>query len=211
MPCSAWRVVTGEETARVPCDGVGWGCIGAPALCLTPTADPGPVGAGGRSGGVHLSPTASVCPGLPTVLCAALWCPRAGPRKYILTLQRFHGDLRKVRVLLFSKSSSSRSGVPPPHSLVCCVLSRSVMSNSATLWTRARQAPLSMGLSRQEFWSALPCPSPRDLPNPGIEPRSLMSPALAGGFFTTSATSLGREQSDDLRSHLWEGLLQSSC
>ena len=79
-------------------------------------------GDGGR--GLCVSPTASVCPGLPTVLCVALWCPRARPRKYILTLQRFHGDLRKVRVLLFSKSSSSRSGVPPLHSLVCCVLSR---------------------------------------------------------------------------------------
>ena len=58
----------------------------------------------------------------------------------------------------------------------------------ATLWTVARQAPLSMGFSRQEYWSALPCPPPGDLPNPGIEPRSLMCPALAGGFFTTSAT-----------------------
>ena len=40
----------------------------------------------------------------------------------------------------------------------------------------------------QESWSGLPCPSPEDLPDPGIEPSSLMSPALAGGFFTTSAT-----------------------
>ena len=45
----------------------------------------------------------------------------------------------------------------------------------------AYQAPLSIGFSRQEYWSGLPFPSP-DLPNPGIEPRS---PALAGGFFTT--------------------------
>ncbi|CAN0491905.1 unnamed protein product [Rangifer tarandus platyrhynchus] len=50
------------------------------------------------------------------------------------------------------------------------------------------QPPLSMGFSRQEYWSGLPCPPPGDLPNPGIEPASLMSPALAGGFFTTSAT-----------------------
>ena len=40
----------------------------------------------------------------------------------------------------------------------------------------------------QEYWSGLPCPPPEDLPNPGIEPTSLMSPALAGGYFTTSAT-----------------------
>ena len=52
----------------------------------------------------------------------------------------------------------------------------------------ARQAPLSMGLSRQECWSGLPCPPPEDLLDPGIEPVSLMSPALASGFFTTSAT-----------------------
>ena len=42
--------------------------------------------------------------------------------------------------------------------------------------------------SRQEYWSGLPCPSPGDLPGPGIEPTSLMSPTLADGFFTTSAT-----------------------
>ena len=56
------------------------------------------------------------------------------------------------------------------------------------LWTVARQAPLSMGFSRQEYWSGLPCPPPGDLPDPGIEPASLKSPALAGVFFTTSIT-----------------------
>ena len=59
---------------------------------------------------------------------------------------------------------------------------------SATLWTIACQAPLSMGFSRQEYWGGLPCPPPGDLPNPGIEPISLMSPALAGRFFTISIT-----------------------
>ena len=54
--------------------------------------------------------------------------------------------------------------------------------------TIAHEAPVSMGFSRQEYWSGLPYPPPGDLPNPGIEPASLMSPALAGGFFTTSAT-----------------------
>ena len=58
----------------------------------------------------------------------------------------------------------------------------------AILWTGALQAPLFMGFSRQEYWNGLPCPPPGDLPDPGIESRSLMSPALAGGFFTTSAT-----------------------
>ena len=51
-----------------------------------------------------------------------------------------------------------------------------------------RQAPLSMGFSRQEYWSGLPCPSPGDLADPGVKPSSLKSPALAGGFFTTSDT-----------------------
>ena len=64
----------------------------------------------------------------------------------------------------------------------------SVVSDSATIWTAAHQAPVSMGFSWQEYWSGLLCPSPGNLPNPGIEPISLMSPALAGGFFTTRAT-----------------------
>ena len=50
------------------------------------------------------------------------------------------------------------------------------------------QAPLSMGFSRQEDWSGLPCPPPGDLPNPGTETMSHMSAALAGGFLTTGAT-----------------------
>ena len=56
-----------------------------------------------------------------------------------------------------------------------------------TLWTIAHQAPLSMGFSRQERCNGLPFPSPGDFPNPEIEPVSLMSPVLAGMFFTTSA------------------------
>ena len=51
----------------------------------------------------------------------------------------------------------------------------------ATLWTIARQAPLSLEGPRQEYWNALPSPTPGDLPDPGMEP---MSPALAGRFFT---------------------------
>ena len=50
-----------------------------------------------------------------------------------------------------------------------------------TPWTAARQAALSMGCPRQEYWSGLPFPPPGDLPNPGIDPTS---PALAGVFFT---------------------------
>ena len=52
-------------------------------------------------------------------------------------------------------------------------------------WTVACQAPLSMGFPRQEYWSRLPFPAPRDLPKPKIKPKSPVSPALAGGFLTT--------------------------
>ena len=57
-----------------------------------------------------------------------------------------------------------------------------------TLWTVACQAPLSMVFPRHEYWSGLPCSSPGDFPNSALEPTSLMFPALAVGFFTTSAT-----------------------
>ena len=70
-----------------------------------------------------------------------------------------------------------------------CMLSHfSHVQFFATLWTVARQTLLSMGFSKQEYWSGLPCPPPGDLPNPGIELTSLMSPALAGWFFTTRIT-----------------------
>ena len=56
---------------------------------------------------------------------------------------------------------------------------------SATPWTVVCQAPLSLAFSRQEHWSGLSCPTPRDAPDPGIKPKSPVAPALAGGFFTT--------------------------
>ena len=63
------------------------------------------------------------------------------------------------------------------------------MSNSVCdPWTVARQAPLSLGFSRQEYWKGLPCPPLGDLPDPWIEPGSPVSPARAGGFSTTVAT-----------------------
>ena len=71
-----------------------------------------------------------------------------------------------------------------------CVCMLSHVQLFVTLWTVACQAPLSMGFSRQESWSGSPCPPPGHLPDPGIEPTSLISPVLAGGFFTTSATYL---------------------
>ena len=70
----------------------------------------------------------------------------------------------------------------------CVISTLSHVQLFATLWTVLHQAPLSMGFSRQEYWHRLPCPPPGDLTDPGIEAASLMSPALGGGFFTTSAT-----------------------
>ena len=68
--------------------------------------------------------------------------------------------------------------------LPMCVLSHySHVQLFVTPWTVAHQAPLTMGFSRQEYWSGLPCPLPGHLPDPGIEPTSLTSSALAGTFF----------------------------
>ena len=68
------------------------------------------------------------------------------------------------------------------------------------------QAFLSMGFSGQEYWSGLPCPPPRDLPDPGIKPTSLKAYALAGRFFTTSATSEAQ-----LREPKGEGKVPEAC
>ena len=71
---------------------------------------------------------------------------------------------------------------------MCALQSLQLCPTLCNPWTVACQAPLSVGFPRQEYWSRLPFPSPGDLPDPGIEPPSLMSPALVGGFFATSAT-----------------------
>ena len=65
------------------------------------------------------------------------------------------------------------------------------------------QVPLSMGFCRQEYWRGLSPPPPGDLPHPGIEPASLTSPALAGGFFASSATWEAKE--------CWRGLPRPSA
>ena len=66
-----------------------------------------------------------------------------------------------------------------------CAQSLSCVLLFETPWIVALQAPLSMEFSWQEYWIRLPFPPPGDLPNPEIEPVSLVSPALAGGFFTS--------------------------
>ena len=91
------------------------------------------------------------------------------------------------------EKSKGESCLRPCENDVCAVYAKSFqssVSNSATPWTSASQASLSMGFSRQEYWSGWPCPPLGDLPDPGIEPTPLMSLALAGGFYTTSNTDV---------------------
>ena len=70
----------------------------------------------------------------------------------------------------------------------------------AALWTITHQTPLSMEFSRQEYWSGLSGPPSGNLPDLGIEPMSLMSPSLAGRFFTTNATqeALGQTKGEEM-------------
>ena len=71
------------------------------------------------------------------------------------------------------------------NTIFACLLSHfSCVRLFVTLWIVDHQAPLSLGFSRQENWSELPCPPPGHLPNLGIQPSSLTSPTLSSGFFT---------------------------
>ena len=72
----------------------------------------------------------------------------------------------------------------------------------ATLRSIAHQAPLSMGIPRQEYWSGLPFPPPGDLSDPGVEPGS---PALAGGFFTTEPPGKSSKRVVGVETHTDEG------
>ena len=96
---------------------------------------------------------------------------------------------------------SARARIPSrEHSWRRCLMGHSILRgnaclcaqsfDSATPWTVARQAPVSMGFFRQEYWSGLPFPSPGDLLNPGIEPTSLRSPVLAGRFLSATWEAL---------------------
>ena len=119
--------------------------------------------------------------------CPQGWHPALVPSLH--SEWTFHISPRPVSVRL------SRM-LPPPLALspqllracACCVLSRfSSVWLCAILWTVAHQTPLSVGFSRQKYWSELPFPPPQDLPNTTTAPMSLTSPALTGVFFTTSA------------------------
>ena len=89
-------------------------------------------------------------------------------------------------MLIFSFLFSTFLRVPPclsPGTTQRQMVHAKLLQSCPTLCnprTVAHQAPLSMGFSRQEYWTGLPCPPPGDLPNPGTEPSSLMSPAFGG-------------------------------
>ena len=115
------------------------------------------------------------------------------------------------------KSADSRARPPGLQPWLCLFLAECMRAKllshvqlCATPWTVARQVPLSMGFSRQEYWSGLSFLTPGYLPDPGVEPSSLMSPALAGGLFTTSAIQEappGWMATCKLLSSLWLGIL----
>ena len=90
--------------------------------------------------------------------------------------------------------------------LCVCIQSLSRALLFATPWTVAYQAPLPMGFSRQEYWSELSFPIPGDIPNPGIEPTSPASPALAGWFFSTVPPGKPLAWSKcSVNNHFWSG------
>ena len=144
------------------------------------------------------------------ILCTWFWCTIQ--RHFPLMLFKLSPSLRMCRLFLTCPNLTLYFQVWPHStvvptlccgSAVCvcvcvCVCTRrcactrvhvlSCVWLFATPWAIACQAPLPTEFSRQEYWSGLPFPSPGDLQTQGSEPGSLMSPALAGRFFTTSTT-----------------------
>ena len=108
-------------------------------------------------------------------ICVILWNTQAS--KWVGE----DGNSVCVTVTLGKKKS-----IYSPHWLICMFVQLlSHIQLFATPWIVAHQDPLSMEFSRHERWSGLPFPTPGDLPDPETKPASLVSPALASGFFTT--------------------------
>ena len=124
---------------------------------------------------------------LPPAIVFILECLSTGNQLQLITLGPIYLLPQKVYPYLQLKSFLICAVNFCAKVLACVHSCFSCARLSVTLWTIAHQVPLSMGLSRHEYWSGLPCPPPRDLPNPEIKPVSLTSPALTGGFLTTSA------------------------
>ena len=165
-----FRLYTPLQKPALPCKNIP--ARGAHCSFCTPWGTDGVAsGAGRRRKGLqrvhlfcHLSPLSPLTPTPIRKEEPALWIPGRD-------------------VAAYSQSSDLRTRL---HACMLSCFSRVWLF--VTLWAAALQAPLSMGFSRQEYWSGLPCLPPGDLPNPGIKPESLKFPTLAGGFFTTGAT-----------------------
>ena len=97
-------------------------------------------------------------------------------------------DVRKLKIVELKVASCQHAKSFQPCPILCDPMDRSPPGTSVH------------GFFRQEHWSGMPCPPPGDFPNPGIEPASLMSPATAGEFFTTSATCGGGSLTEN---HIW--------
>jgi hypothetical protein len=115
-------------------------------------------------------------------VCGA--CPHACGEAEVLQGRASRGTL----IASFYYQSRGHHHMSCPNTSVCVPSRFSHVQLFATIWTEAHQAALSMGFSRKEYWSGLPCPPPGALLNSGTEPTFLMSPALAGRFFATSTT-----------------------
>ena len=116
----------------------------------------------------------------------------------------------QVSLTLHQKCSSKYLAFISNSCVCVCALSRiGHVQLFAIPWSIARQAPLSMGFSRQEQWNGLSFPILGYLPDPEIESASLMSPALADGFFTTEATGETYKAILSLASHLPPSPLQA--
>ena len=115
--------------------------------------------------------------------------PRAMPMCFHVLNSEIYLEVNK---LLLSKPDNSDffifAHIFPSPAIACLPSCISCIRLCVTLWTVAHKAPLSMGYSKQKYWSELPCPPPGNLLDPGIKPASLRSSALAGRFLTTRAT-----------------------
>ena len=140
----------------------------------------------------------SMAPSLPPLHCGETWASPAPQRFWpfhsghtqsktkssssgtLLGLSLLHSGLNTALLKHHFLQAHPRTHSTGDHLCVCMLSHFSCVQLFAIPWTVARQAPLSMGVSRQEYWSGLSCPPPEDLPDAGIKPPSLMSPALAG-------------------------------
>ena len=117
------------------------------------------------------------------------WLPVLCGKVYILIHTKYISFIKIYTIERFNVCLKSANPLWPNYTSFCCAKSlQSYLTLCDLMDCIAHQTLLSLGFSRQGYWSGLPLSSPQDLPDPGIEPVSLMSLALAGRFFTTSAT-----------------------